>query len=97
MDKYTEDAIHDDDEMYNRMMFRKGDVQHRLNCHATDLSGEVLMCLLSAKYEGCKHAEKVFEELDIDDLDEIAILEDFDAFKHEYIERQEHYEIERNL
>ncbi len=97
MDKYTEDAVRDDDEIYNRMILRKGSVQHRLTSFPKDISEDVIVALLFAKAEGCKHATKVFETLDVDDLDELAILEDFEGFTHEYLERQEHDHIERNL
>lgn len=97
MDKYTEDKIRDDDELYNRMMIRKQNLQHKLLTHPKDISEDVLMSLLFAKSEGCRHAEQVFEDLDVDYLDEIAILEDLEAFTHEYLERQEHDHIERNL
>ncbi len=97
MDKYTEDKIRDDDELYNRMMMRKQNLQHKLLTHPKDICEDVLLAVLFAKSEGCRNAEKVFEALGVDDLDEIAILEDLESFTHEYLERQQHDHIERNL
>lgn len=97
MDKYTEDLAEMDDQLYNRMILMKEDAKNRLVSYRHDISEDILVALIFAKVEGIIHAEKVLERLNIDCLDELAILKDFEAFKDEYLERKELENFEVNL
>ena len=91
MDKYTEDLINEDDKIYREMMTTKSNVLFHFDFgRLIDVKEEIALALIFAAHNECRHAQKVVEHLMLDDLDIIAVLEDFAAFKNEFLAMHEH-------
>ncbi len=91
MDKYTEDAEAMREYYYNEMMIAKANILIKLKsvCKQDGFLEKLAELIVYANAEDVKQASEIIEILDMDNLDQLAILEDLDCFANEFKELKE--------
>jgi hypothetical protein len=86
------------DEMIESEMYKvKGLIQDKFNsyfAHFANLTEDLLLTIAYGYWGSYQHAEKVADQLNLGKLEFLAIAEDFDGFKEEYLK---HYEEAQNF